>query len=259
MKNVRLYGNSPYNIAVLHGGPGAAGEMAPVAKSLAAKFGVLEPLQTEKSVYGQIQELHSQINEFGELPITLIGYSWGAWLAYMFASLYPDIVKKLILVSAPAFEEKYSADIFNERLKRLSAAEQEETLKLRELIKDPENINLNNDFERFGELISKADSFDELPDRETVITFNPEVHQLVWSQAHTLRINGKIIEFAALIKCPVVAIHGTHDPHLVDGVKLPLSAALTNFRLVLLEKCGHTPWREKYVRDKFFEVLESEL
>ena len=46
MKNPRLYGSAPFNIAVIHGGPGAPGEMAPVARELSSLRGVLEPLQT---------------------------------------------------------------------------------------------------------------------------------------------------------------------------------------------------------------------
>jgi len=34
MENPRKYGNRPYEVALVHGGPGAAGEMAPVAKEL---------------------------------------------------------------------------------------------------------------------------------------------------------------------------------------------------------------------------------
>jgi hypothetical protein len=34
MKTIRRYGNSPFSVAVVHGGPGALGEMAPVAMEL---------------------------------------------------------------------------------------------------------------------------------------------------------------------------------------------------------------------------------
>jgi len=44
--NCRLYGESPFSVVVVHGGPGVGGEMAPVAQALEAEFGVLEPLQT---------------------------------------------------------------------------------------------------------------------------------------------------------------------------------------------------------------------
>ena len=50
MKNLRVYGNRPYGIAVIHGGPGAMGAMAPVARELAAIRGVLEPLQAKPTI-----------------------------------------------------------------------------------------------------------------------------------------------------------------------------------------------------------------
>ena len=61
------------------------------------------------------------------------------------------------------------------------------------------------------------------------------------------------------IKCPVTAIHGDYDPHLADGVRIPLSRVLKDFKFILLEKCGHEPWIEKYAKDKFFNVLREEI
>ena len=45
-QNLRTYGMPPFDVAVLHGGPGTAGGMAPLARELALRHGVLEPLQT---------------------------------------------------------------------------------------------------------------------------------------------------------------------------------------------------------------------
>jgi pimeloyl-ACP methyl ester carboxylesterase len=47
------------------------------------------------------------------------------------------------------------------------------------------------------------------------------------------------------IECPVVAIHGDYDPHPADGVRIPLSNVLKDFRFILLGKCGHVPWFER--------------
>src|SRR5947208_748840 len=58
MNNLRKYGSPPYNVAVIHGGPGAPGYMAPVARELSARRGVLEPLQTARALAGQVEELH---------------------------------------------------------------------------------------------------------------------------------------------------------------------------------------------------------
>ncbi|NBD34478.1 MAG: alpha/beta hydrolase, partial [Chloroflexi bacterium] len=35
MNPLRTYGHPPFDVAVIHGGPGAGGEMAPVAHELA--------------------------------------------------------------------------------------------------------------------------------------------------------------------------------------------------------------------------------
>jgi len=103
-ENPRMYGQGPYGVAVVHGGPGAPGYMAPVARELANRWGVLEPLQTAISLEGQIQELRDALERHAELPVTLIGSSWGAMLSFIVAARYPDMAKKLILVRSAVFE-----------------------------------------------------------------------------------------------------------------------------------------------------------
>jgi len=119
MNNLRTYGRSPFTVAVVHGGPGAPGEMAPVARELSACAGVLEPLQTADTLDGQVQELKEVLEGSGDLPIILIGFSWGAMLSFIFASRHPTLVKKLILVAGAPFEDRYAADITETRLRRL--------------------------------------------------------------------------------------------------------------------------------------------
>jgi len=49
-------------------------------------WGVLEPLQTATTIEGQIEELNEVLKKKGNLPVTLIGWSWGAWLSFIFAA-----------------------------------------------------------------------------------------------------------------------------------------------------------------------------
>jgi pimeloyl-ACP methyl ester carboxylesterase len=79
VENHRTYGAAPYTVAVVHGGPGAAGEMAPVARELARGRGIVEPLQTATSLEGQVEELRMTLESSTAPPVVLIGYSWGAW------------------------------------------------------------------------------------------------------------------------------------------------------------------------------------
>jgi len=56
LKNFKKHGNPPFTVVVVHGGPGAGGEMAPVARELSKNFGVLEPIQTESTIEGQVND-----------------------------------------------------------------------------------------------------------------------------------------------------------------------------------------------------------
>ncbi len=259
MENLRIYGNKPFSVAVIHGGPGAPGEMAPVARELSSVRGVLEPLQTAKSLDGQVQELHTVLKEKGDFPLILIGHSWGAMLGFIFAAQYPSFVKKLILIGSGVYEEKYAVNIVPTRLSRLSEEERVEALSLIEALNDPATDNKNTFMEQYGRLFAKADSYDPLPHDSEVLECQHDINHSVWVQAHELRRSGELLELGKSIQCPVVAIHGDYDPHPPEGVKDPLSRTLKDFRFILLEKCGHYPWLERAARDRFYDILRSEV
>ena len=92
MQNLRIYGEKPFKIAVLHGGPGAPGYMAPVARELSSTWGVLEPLQTAITVEGQVQELRKVLQNYADLPVCVIGSSWGAWLGFIVSAHFPEYI-----------------------------------------------------------------------------------------------------------------------------------------------------------------------
>jgi len=254
--NLRKYGDPPFAVAVIHGGPGAAGEMSPVACQLSSLVGVLEPLLTATSVDGEMEELRVALKD-AELPLVLIGFSWGAWLSLIFTARYPAFVSKLILVSSGPFEEKYTAGMMRTRLHRLDNAEREEAGALYEAIASPGSST--DSLARFGQLMAKADSYDLLPDESQSPRPDPEVYRSVWDEASNLRKDGRLLQLARRVTCPVVAIHGDYDSHPAEGVKQPLSKAVRNFKFILLKNCGHYPWRERNARDTFHRILKAEI
>ncbi len=259
MRNLRKYGKKPFNTAVIHGGPGAPGEMAPVARELSFVRGVLEPLQTARTLGGQVEELKYVLEKNGALPIILIGFSWGAMLSYILAARYPSLVKKLILIGSGAYEEKYAANIVITRLNRLSEEERAEVFSLIDILNDPTIGDKNTPMARYGELVAKADSYDQLPHDSELLEYQHDINQSVWDQASNLRSSGELLELGRRIQCPVLAIHGDYDSHLPEGVKEPLSRVLKDFRFILLEKCGHCPWIERSARGRFYDILKSEI
>jgi pimeloyl-ACP methyl ester carboxylesterase len=262
MENHRTYGSAPYTIAVIHGGPGAAGEMAPVARELARNQSILEPLQTATSLAGQVEELRVTLESNTAPPVVLIGHSWGAWLSYIVAALHPALVRKLLLVASGPFDERYAAQLEATRLKRLNAKEQEEWQAISKALSDPVAQDKDALLARLGILASMTDTYDRIVTAsEASDAINPQgdVFQSVWATAAEWRRNGKLMELGRHIQCPVVAFHGDYDPHPAEGVQKPLSALLKDFRFVLLRNCGHTPWFERQARGGFYEAIQKEL
>jgi len=138
---VRRYGQAPYQIAVLHGGPGAPGYMAPVARVLSRKAGIIEPLQTKDSLRGQIHELGCQLTADADPPAILIGSSWGAVLALFVAAEQPEMIAKLILIGCAVFDAESSSSIETRRMPRLNKENRRRHDRIRHELKQRRQTN----------------------------------------------------------------------------------------------------------------------
>jgi len=257
MENLRIYGDAPFTIAVIHGGPGAPGTMAPLARELSKKYGVIEPMQTAASIEGQLEELKAAIECKSNYPVVLIGHSWGAWLSYIFASMYPSLVKKLVLVGCGSFEEKYLTSMNNKRENRLTEEENKRVGELFKLLNDPQRKK--DAFCEFGKLMTKADSFAPISLDDEGLDFQPEVFQNCMREVNQLRKSGELLDYGKKVECPIIAIHGEYDSHSFEGVEEPLSKLIKDFKFHLLKDCGHSPWNEVYAKEQFYNILYNEL
>lgn len=219
---------------------------------------MLELLQQASSLDGQVQELRELIERHATPPVTLIGFSWGAILSFILAARHPSRIGKLLLVSSAPFTEDFAASIWAARLNRLTEDETRAAHAVRAQLGLP-GARGQAAMETLNTLLAKADSYDPLTTETEDLEFQPEIYARVWGEAELIRRSGHLLELGRQIRCPVVAIHGDHDPHPADGVRVPLSAVVKDFRFVLLERCGHTPWIERHARQPFFRVLEDEL
>jgi pimeloyl-ACP methyl ester carboxylesterase len=233
--------------------------MAPVARELSRSCGVLEPLQTASTLDGQLRELHELLESHSSRPVTLIGHSWGAMLGYLFTAHNPHFVKKLILVASGVFDEAYVTQVAVTRTSRLTGIERTRLHALSERLNTPGVPDKDVLFMHYGELFSRTDSFDPLPHATENIRYTYAAFEQAWRDMERLRTSGELLAYGRQITCPVVAIHGDYDPHPADGVRVPLSRVVRDFRCILLDRCGHYPWRERHAREQFYEVLSGEL
>lgn len=259
MENIRLHGKPPYTIAIIHGGPGGLGQMKPVAEELSQAYGIIEPLQDQTTVDGQIDGLKDAIQQHGQLPITLIGHSWGAMQCILFAAIHPTLVKKLILVSSGTFDDASSQLVGQTRMNRLDAQEKQAFNNLLGQLPNSSEQEQNNIFKKLATFSCATDSYKllETPLNNTTVLYH--VFEKVWAEVVVLRTSGYFLEQARKISCPVFAIHGNYDPHPAEGIKKVLATTIKIFQFILLEKCGHYPWFEKYAHHKFYEILKAIL
>jgi pimeloyl-ACP methyl ester carboxylesterase len=180
-------------------------------------------------------------------------------LSTIIAARHPALVSKLILVGAGPFEEPYAKDIMDVRMGRLAPDDRHAVQTLIGQLEAAGGQPSDQMLARLGRLLRKADAYDPLPGEDAALECSAAIYSKVWPEASELRRSGGLLEFAKNIRCPVVAIHGDYDPHPAAGVREPLTEAIRDFRFILLEQCGHEPWREQRARETFYARLEEEL
>lgn len=260
MKAYNAYGKEPYQVVLVHGGPGAAGEMTEVAKRLSSECSVIEPFQRAYSVKGQVEELREIISKTCTLPITIIGYSWGAMLTILVAAENPELFKKIILVSCPPFEGDMAPVIIQTRIDRLNEEERAQFSQVKKRLSFASGEEKALLFLEIKKLFNKADEFNPDPVEKSLqhVDFQLDIYESVWAEAAILRQEGLFFESLQKVHVPVVFIHGEYDPHPLDAVWKNANA-LKQAEVVVLKHCGHTPWIEKEAKSVFYHALSKEL
>jgi len=258
--NLRKYDKPPFSTAVIHGFPEAPGYMAPVARELSKRVGVIEPLQTKDSLQGQIRELRDQLVAHADTPVTLIGSSWGAVFSLFVASKNKTLVKKLILIGSAVFDENSCAKTKKVRLERLTEGSRQryETIKLK--MESANEEELNDLTKEWADIYFECDICDPLTTNLEVIGIQYDVNTKVWSDFVVLRDKPDYLKNElSTIEIPTVVIHGDYDPHPIEGIRPFLEECLSKVKFYILPECGHYPWIEKSARDRFFEILRKEI
>lgn len=257
---VRNYGTAPFHIAVVHGGPGALGDMGDLASQMHEQWGVgvVEPIQSQDTIAGLLREMKTQLSDTCCFPVVLIGHSWGAWLSALFAQAYPLLVHKLILIGCAPLMPEYVAQIEQNRVKCLTDVERQAYHGLCEQLSQENFQDKDRALAKLGALVESTDSYciEQTGDDFSIHTDGVQ-YQAIWEEAAAKRASGELLARFIEVQDKITFIHGETDPHPLDGLLIPLQANAQ--RVHVLQKCGHTPWREKYAKAKFFELLRNEI
>jgi proline iminopeptidase len=248
-------------LLLLHGGPGAHHDyLYPQMLALAAQHRLITYDQrgggqsktddpTPITWRTQVEDLAAVIGEFGLVPPmvtgpTLVGYSWGALLAMLYAvqctldASLPAPARLVLISPAPItrgwrdeFEATLAARGRGEVMQRLR--EELAASGLRE--RDPAAYRQRSfELSVAGYFADPARATDLTPFRVT-----GKVQQAVWQSlgdydlSHALRA----------VRVPTLVLHGTHDPIPLASAAAAADALGAEF--VELEACGHVPYVER--------------
>ena len=253
----RQYGTNGPKIMLLHGGPGAAGYMAPVARVLAEYFHVFEPFQRKSArdkpltVARHVTDLNDVINLYcpDEKPV-LVGHSWGAMLALIYATQFSDAVGALILIGCGTFDAVARAQMRTLRHERMAVRKYQRMKRRMEKIEDPdERLQL------LGKIMILIDSFELKDVKDEVVYFDGLGHEQTWHDMMDLMNKGVYPAAFETIDVPVLMLHGDYDPHPGEMIRDSLKPYIPEMEFHRWQQCGHYPWLEKAVSENFYSVL----
>ncbi len=256
---IRTYGTAGSAVMVLHGGPGAAGSAGPVARGLEYAFRVFEPWQRGSggislSVARHVQDLHDVRHSCcpAERP-ALVGESWGAMLALAYAAEYPDEAGPIALIGCGTFDAASRSQMQMNLEERIDDQLRQHLDALDSEFPDPED-RLREKY-RLTERLYHYAPVDDGHDSEEKRPFDLSAHRETWADMVRLQEEGVYPAAFSRIRSPVLMLHGSYDPHPGRMIQESLLPHLPRLKYIELERCGHSPWREKWAKERMFQIL----
>jgi pimeloyl-ACP methyl ester carboxylesterase len=253
----RQWGTAGPKVVLLHGGPGAPGYLAPVARRLGTSFQVIEPFQRKGTVASPLTvachaaDLDAVIERYSpdEKPV-LVGHSWGAMLALAWAAGHPDRAASLVLIGCGTFDIASREQMKAVRRQRMSRHVFQSMQERIDAMDDPdERLKLQ------GKLMMQVDSYRLGHVDDEVVFYDALGHEQTWRDMLRLQDEGVYPAAFKSIRIPVLMLHGSEDPHPGAMIRDSLKTVLGQMEFTQWDHCGHYPWLEKAAHEAFYTRL----
>lgn len=243
-------------VLLLHGGPGICDYLEPVADMLGdiatvhryeqrgcGRSPEVEPIGIETLV-ADIEALRVA---WGHPSWALVGHSWGATLALLYAIAHPQRVTKLAYVSGVGVTEAWKPEYRRIRDERLGARDVARWVQVDERIaagdRDPA---LEMEWAEFLMKVDFADPsrLSKAPRPFFAYPTNRGVNARLNAEWTPLVDSGVLRERARALRVPTLVLHGDGDPRPAWPAR-ELAELIPGARFVLLDDVGHEPFWER--------------
>jgi pimeloyl-ACP methyl ester carboxylesterase len=255
---VRQYGSCREKVIVVHGGPGAAGHMARVARALSDCYEVIEPFQRRSSgerltVARHVADLHEVVGLYaGTARPALVGASWGAMLTLAYAAEHPDASGPLVLVGCGTFDPVARAELQKTIAERM-------TDDIRADLEKSEHLGGDQGLRASARAMNRIYSYDLMACPHHDDEIDARGHDEAWRDMVRLQERGIYPASFSTITAPVLMVHGAYDPHPGRLIFRSLKPFVPHLEYRELEQCGHYPWLERAAAGTFFSVVRHWL
>ena len=252
-------------IVFLAGGPGLnAGYLEPIWKNLSANYRciVLDQRGTGKSTLVSVDSvtvnMKNYVSDLEDLrnylkldQLIIIGHSWGGMLSMHYATIHPDKIEKLILLSSGGPTGNFFSYFGDNINMRLTEEDKKEVLLL-DSLKQPNLRALwpGYFYDRKRALATKPTNASELHGQPGISKY--AIRDFVSTQKERVQL---LREYKGV----VYLIQGRQDP-VGESTVYKIRGLIPQLQIHFIERCGHLPWLENDAQvKKFFDVLNTIL
>ena len=270
----RLVGEGSDTVVVLHGGPGFTmhslfEDLRPLAESHVLLFydqrgtgsSTLVSDSASLTVARFTDDLEAIRNEFGFEQLTLLGHSWGAAVAALYAHSYAERIGRLVVVNGTPLARSRLTEAFQLRDARRDTSNVRLLAETQEArLRDPSDASACRAYykEYFAPFYADGDAVER--SRGDFCAGSPEALRNKVESVDAF-VGASLGQWdwrpaVSAVSAPSLVIHGTADVLSVEGAR-EWATTLEEGRLLLLEGVGHFPYVE--APDVFFPAVETFL
>ena len=256
-----------YPVVLLHGGPTFYGYMHTLKHFFAPhpiidfpQPGTKENPVVNADINHHFDEILNQIENVPNQRIGIVGHSWGANLACLFASRFPDRVQFVIAIGTAPFTESIEQRLQQNIDTRLSDTDRKKLSnidkKIHVCIQEGKDEDMTYLFRQKSKTIQRTyvvnpENNHLIPDISVSLSGFQQSKEALWS----LIKSNQIPTILSRIKSPVYAIHGLEDVIPCHHTLLFLSKHIPQLYSYTIANTGHFPWIESQSKQRFQEII----
>lgn len=243
-------------LALLHGGPGMADYLEPMATMVEDVAAVhrydqrgagRSPGGPPFDVATAVADLDAVREAWDVERWVVLGHSWGASLGLAYAVAHPERTKGLIYVSGTGVDSAWHEAYRAARLARLNAEQQRRWHELRSRRQTAGGDELRAVEREYAELHAVTDLADQTRAADLVAWLhrsghpvNQDVNRILGEDASRTMESAAFAESVSRLNVPAVVVHGALDPRPA-GFAEKVAALIPDADLVVLPNVGHVP------------------